>query len=168
MGIKSINIAMGASYGAYTQKLTRATRQQLEQLGIPFDSNITESEGKNLIASHKIQQGENAKQEGFSQQKNGDNSLFERAKKLALKLGIAVNENIDFEQLLALIENKLEEEIRINKNNPAELMELNSLSRELSSIQAESGGSMGYDNTNQALLMSLEMLGQYNKNFLKK
>ena len=48
------------------------------------------------------------------------------------------------------------------------LKELKSLSQELAFIQAQSNGSSGYDNTNQALMASLEMLSEYNKNFLNK
>ena len=60
MGISSINLAMGASYGAYNQKLTQATKNMLEQLGIPYNQNITEDEGKRLIKAHEAEKGENA------------------------------------------------------------------------------------------------------------
>ena len=55
-----------------------------------------------------------------------------------------------------------------DENNPIMLEKLNNLSHELANIQAQSNGSSGYDNTNQALMMSLEMLSEYNKNFLNK
>jgi hypothetical protein len=48
------------------------------------------------------------------------------------------------------------------------LKRLKGLSQELAFIQAQSMGSSGYDNTNQALMTSLEMLSEYNKNFLKR
>ena len=169
MTIKGINIAMGASYGAYSQKLTPATRQELERLGIPFNPNITENEGRALINAHKAQNSKNAQQNGFSQNnQNNQSELLERAKKLAQKVGVKFPEEIQLHQLLALIQEKLEEKIEASENNPTELMNLKGLSQELSSLQAQSAGSMGFDNTNQALLKSLELLGEYNKNFLNK
>jgi len=48
------------------------------------------------------------------------------------------------------------------------LQRLEVYSRELASIQAQGKGGSGYDSTNQALMMSLEMLSQYNRNFLYK
>ena len=169
MTIKGINIAMGASYGAYSQKLTQATKQELVDLGIPFDANITEKEGKALIAAHNAQNKKNAQQENFTQSnQNNQSELLEKAKKLAQKVGVAFPEEIEVKQLLALIQEKLEEKITASENNPNELKNLKNLSYELSSIQAQCSGSMGYDNTNQALLKSLELLGQYNKNQLLK
>ncbi len=168
MGISSINLAMGASYGAYSQKLTQATKQTLEKLGIPFNQNITEEEGKRLIKTHEAQKRENAQQEGMFQNQPNSSDLFEKAKKLAQKVGVAVPENIEFKQLLGLIEAKLEEKISASSNNVAALKELKSLSQDLAFLQAQSNGSSGYDNTNQALMASLEMLSEYNKNFLNK
>ena len=55
MSISSINLAYGASYGAYNQKLTQATKQQLEELGIAYDKNITEQEGRRLIKANEAQ-----------------------------------------------------------------------------------------------------------------
>ena len=49
MAISSINISMGASYGAYNQKLTQETKAKLQELGINFNPNITEQEGKMLL-----------------------------------------------------------------------------------------------------------------------
>ena len=46
MGITSVNIANGASYGAYNQKLTPATRAKLEELGIAYDASTTEQEAR--------------------------------------------------------------------------------------------------------------------------
>ena len=169
MSIKSINIAMGASYGAYSQKLTQATKQELDKLGIPYNQAITEAEGKKLLASYKAQKNETPTKHGTLNNKNkGDNSLFERAKRLATKLGIQVQENIDFEQLISLIQTRLEEEISANQNNISELNYLKALSMELADIQAQSIGSMDYNNSNQTLLKSLEMLSEYNKNFIRR
>ena len=167
MGISSINLAYGASYGAYSQKLTQSTRQKLEVLGIPFNQNITEEEGKRLIKAHEAQKRENANQQGMFQNPSNTNDLFEKAKKLAQKLGIQVPEVANFQQVISAIEVKLEQKLAGAKNNVAELKKLQGLSEELAFIQAQSNGSAGYDATNQALMTSLEMLSEYNKNFLK-
>lgn len=168
MGISSINLAMGASYGAYNQKLTQATKNMLEQLGIPYNQNITEDEGKRLIKAHEAQKRENAQQDSMFQNQSNSNDLFEKAKKLAQKVGVSFPEDVEFKQLLALIETKLEEKIAASSNNMTALKELKSLSQDLAFIQAQSNGSSGYDNTNQALMASLEMLSQYNKNYLNR
>ena len=166
MGIRSINLAYGASYGAYNQKLTQSTKQALDELGIPYNSNITEQEGKKLIKAHEAQKQENANQNSLFQNFSNPNDLFEKAKKLAEKLGISVPEGATFQQIIIAIEAKLEEKIASTKDIDA-LKELKSLSQELAFLQAQSNGSSGYDATNQALMNSLEMLSEYNKNFLK-
>ena len=168
MGISSINLAYGASYGAYSQRLTQATREKLETLGIPYKQNISEEEGKKLIKTFEAQKQENANQKNMFQNSSSSNDLFEKAKKLAEKLGIQVPENIGFQQLLIAIQAKIEERLAASSNNINALKELKSLSQELAFIQAQSNGSSGYDNTNQALMTSLEMLSEYNKNFLNK
>lgn len=168
MGISSINLAYGASYGAYSQRLTQATRQKLEDLGIPYNSNITEEEGKKLIKAHEAQKQENANQKGMFQNSSNSNDLFEKAKKLAEKLGIQVEEGVNFQQLLMVIQTKIEEKVAASSNDINALKELKNLSQELAFIQAQSNGSSGYDNTNQALMATLEMMSEYNKNFLNK
>lgn len=167
MGIRAINIAYGASYGAYNQKLTAETRKQLEILGIPFNSNTTEQEGKMLIKAYKSQNEQNAGKENLFQGHTNTDSLYEKAKKLAEKLGIQVPENADFKQLLNAIEIKLNQKLSTKTNDIDAIKELKTLSQELAFIQAQSNGSSGYDATNQALMSSLEMLSEYNKNFLK-
>lgn len=168
MGITSINLAYGASYGAYSQKLTQSTKQKLEALGIPFNQNITEEEGKRLIKAYEAQKHEDANQQGMFQNPSNTNDLFEKAKKLAQKLGIQIPEEANFTQVLAIIESKLKEKIEASSNNPTELKKLQVLSEELAFIQAQSNGSAGYDATNEALMTSLEMLSEYNKNFLNR
>ncbi|MBR2068277.1 MAG: hypothetical protein IJ877_00810 [Candidatus Gastranaerophilales bacterium] len=167
MSINNVNIAMGASYGAYNQKLTQATKAELDKLGIPYNPNITEQEGKALIAQRKAQNAHNENSQGnFTKNHNAQsNNLFERAKKLAEKLGVAVDENVNFKTLLSLIEQALETKIQTGQNDMNLLQQLKGYSQELASIQAQSMGTT-YDTTNQALQMSLEMLSLYNKNFL--
>ncbi len=165
MPIGSINIAMGASYGAYNQRLTQETKQKLMQLNIPFDPNITEQEGKALLK--KAQASKNF-QNDAKQNSSSKNSLFDQAIALAKKLGIQPNESTKFEQLLSLIENAIEQKLALNKNNVEIIEQLKGLSQELASIQAQSNSSSGYDSNNQALMTSLELLSQYNKNFLYK
>lgn len=167
MGISSINQVMSGSYGAYSQRLTQKTREALEQLGIPFNSNITESEGRMLIKAHANQKGREAKDENLAGG-NSSNFLFKKAVKLAQELGIAVNENIDFKALLTIIETEIQNKLNATRGNIDELKRLKGLSQELAFIQAQSMGSSGYDNTNQALMTSLEMLSEYNKNFLNR
>ena len=169
MGISSINLAYGASYGAYSQKLTQATKNQLEELGIAYDKNITEQEGRRLIKAHEAQKHQQENNGGMFQNPSSNSSdLFEKAKKLAQKVGVSFPEDVEFKQLLGLIESKLEEKIAASSNNVAALKELKSLSQDLAFIQAQSNGSSGYDNTNQALMASLEMLSEYNKNYLNR
>ena len=163
MNIGAINYNLGASYGAYSQKLTQETKNKLEEYGIFFNKNISEEEGKKLIQQFEASKSQN---NSFSQNNSNESDLLRRAKELAKRLGIVVNEEMDFKKLLALIELTLKTRIEANKNNPDELKKLENLSRDLASIQAMSNGSSGYDNTNQALMASLELLSQYNKNFL--
>lgn len=175
MTINSINFLMAGSYGAYSQKLTAGTKAQLDQLGLVYDENTTESEGKKMVQQAQIQKNQltnNNKDNNLPQfaDNNSQNPLFERAKKLAQELGITIEANIDFKELLAKIEKALEREIKSADGDKSKLIQLQNLSSELASIQAESNGSSGYDNTNKALMMSLEMLGEYNKqqlNYLK-
>lgn len=168
MGISSVNYTLGASYGAYSQKLTQATKSKLDALGIPYNSNITEDEAKKLIKAAETSKGEKANQDGLFQNNSNSNDLFEKAKKLAEKLGIQVNEGANFTQLLQAIETKIEQRLVVCRNDIDAIKELRNLSQELAFIQAQSNGSSGYDNTNQALMASLEMLSEYNKNFLNK
>lgn len=160
MNIGSINYGMAASYGAYQQKLTQETKNKLEEYGIAYNKNINEQQAKALIQKY-----ESNKQ---SFQNNDPNSLLKRAQELAKKLGISYHEGMSFEELLILIEESLKQKISANENNVEELKKLKGLSQELASIQAQSKGSSGYDNSNQALMASLELLSEYNKNFLNK
>lgn len=167
MSVNSINIAYGASYGAYTQKLTQETKAKLEELGIAYNQNITEKEAKKLIQTHEAKKHEQ-ENNSFSQNQNKKDDLMEKALKLAKEVGVSVDENATFTQIIAIIENALESKISASKGNMIALNELKVLSEELASLQAQGSGSMGYDNINQALMMSLEMLGEYNKNFIKR
>ena len=163
MSIRSINYNINASYGAYNQKLTAQTKKQLEEAEIPFNQNTTESEGRKLLAD--IQKN---KQSLLVGQNKTSSPLLEEAIALAKKLGIRINDSMSLPQILALIERELEQRIATSKNDIDELKKLKEFSSELASLQAQSNGSSGYDNTNQALMMSLEMLSEYNKNFLYK
>lgn len=169
MGISSINYALGASYGAYSQKLTQATKSKLEALGIPYDPKISEEEAKKLII--KTQAPEKEKQAHneslFQQNNNNSNSLFERLKKLADKLGIQINENANFQEIISTIENKIKEQIQTNKSDINSLKELKSISQELSMIKAQTGSMQNENSSEVELMHTLEMLGKYNKNFLK-
>ena len=169
MAISNINLAMSASsYGAYNQKLTSTTRAELEKLGIPYNPDITEREGKALLSNYKAQKANNEKtQNHLSNNHAQTNDLFERAKKLAQKLGVQVEEGTNFKTLLSLIEQALEAKIQISQNDEKLLKELKGYSQELASIQAQSMGA-SYDTTNKALEMSLEMLSLYNKNLLNR
>ena len=163
MSIKSINYNINASWGAYNQKLTSATKKQLEEAGIPYNSSTTEQEAKRLLTSAK------SNNEQSSLLNNGSsNSLVDRAIELAKKLGVNVDDSMSLVQILSLIEQKLEQKIAVSQNDIDEIKKLKEFSLELASLQGQANGSSGYDNTNQALMMSLEMLSQYNKNFLNK
>ena len=165
MAISSIKYNLANSYGAYNQKLTQETRDKLIELGIQFSASTTEAEGKRLIAAAEAKNTAKEDSNMFSKKEN-TSDLFEKAKTLAQKLGIEVNEGTNFSALLTKIEAKLEQLINVNKNNINALNELKGLSQELANLQAESNGSSGYDNTNQALMKSLEIMAQYNMNYL--
>ena len=169
MVISSINLAMGASsYGAYNQKLTSATKAELDKLGIVYDANMTEAEGKSLVQKAKAEKSQNENNNSKFSNNQQTNDLFEKAKALAQKLGIEVEEGMQFTQLLAIIEATLESKIEASRGNMDVLTKLSSLSQDLAFIQAMSTGSTGFDSTNKALEMSLEMLSLYNQNFLNK
>ena len=173
MGISSVNMAMGASsFGAYNQKLTEATKTKLEELGIPYDSNMTEAQGKAIIQKYQnMKSRESSDKSSLNQNNNPKDFLMERALELAKKLGISVPEQMNLTQVLALIQTELENRVRVNSSNEQELKKLRNYAQELSSLQAQSSGSMGFDSSNKALEMSLEMLSmynQYNQNFLNK
>lgn len=168
MGITSVNIANGASYGAYNQKLTPATRAKLEELGIAYDASTTEQEARRKIREHELTNKEKLENKFNQNDNQPKDELLERAKKLAEKVGIQVEEGMQFTQIIAIIESSLESKVQQNSNDVAMLTKLQGLSQELANLQAQAGGYSGYDNTNEALMMSLEMLGQYNKNFLHR
>ena len=176
MSINSVNYNIGNSYGAYIQRLTEATKRKLIELGIPFNEKTTEAQAQSMIQDAISKKTSGNVQSDIKNSNNGsDNTLekrkndtFERAKKLALQLGINVDDKADIKQILALIESILEAKINANKGNISVLKELKEFSNELSMIQAEANGSSGYDNKNHALMMSLEMLSEYNKNFLNR
>ena len=168
MSINSIKMAMSASsYGAYSQKLTDATRSRLMELGIAFDSNISEQEGRALIQRFEAQKAQNQPKQQTGQNKSKDD-LFQKALELAQKLGLDVDESTNFNKMLIMIENELTQRAQACKNNPDELMKLRSLGEELAMIQAQSTGSMGFDATNKALEKSLDMLSLYNQQFLNR
>ncbi len=170
MTINNIQLALGASsYGAYNQKLTQTTKQKLEELGIQYNQNITEQEAKKLIAKCELNaqnSKETNKESSFSNKDKDKDELFEQLRSLAQKIGINVSENNDFKSLINIVENTIEEKIKAASNDESELLNLKNLSLELANIQSKSVNSQSLNNSNQALMMSLEMLSQYNKNFL--
>ena len=67
-GISNINLAMsGSSYGAYSQKLTQATKQKLDELGIAYSNDMTEQEGKKIIAQYQASKSENSSNNSSSE-----------------------------------------------------------------------------------------------------
>jgi len=168
MSIGTINIAMGASYGAYNQKLTTQTRQQLEALGIPYNPGITEQEGRALIKKAQNASKSNSEESLSQNNKNPKtkDDLFERAALLAQKLGISVQEGMSLNALLEKIESNLEQKIYANQNNIDVLNTLKGFSQELSMIQAQANSGTEQNGAEQALMKSLEVLSLYNKNFL--
>ena len=165
MAINSVSMSMnGTQWGAYTQKLSQATKDEMDRLGIPYNDSTSESQAKMLIEQAKTQQDKN--NNTSNNNASSQNSLLEQAKKLAQKLGLSVDEKANFEELLSQIETTLEEKINTNSDNVQMLTELKGYSRQLAMLQSQATGSYGSDSTNQALMMSLEMLSQYNKSFL--
>ncbi len=170
MAISNVNmLANASSFGAYNQKLTQTTKQKLEELGIQYNSNITEKEAQKLISKYEASASQkSSKEDLFSSNGENKNELFERLKNLAQKLGITTKEGDSFQELVKEVEGVLERKIKSSSNDISELNYLSSLSQELANIQSQSNGSSSYDASNQALMMSLEMLSQYNKNFLNR
>ncbi len=167
MTIGSINLAMSASsWGAYAQKLTNETRQKLLELNIPFDEGITENQAKALIAK-ELQKPNKANNSKDEKSPKNSSSLLEQALQLAKKLNIEVDKEKPLEELLSEIEEKLSSKINQNKDNKSTLVELLSLSEALSNLQAQAQGTMGYNNSDN-LMKSLELMSEYNKNFLNK
>lgn len=167
MGISFVNLSLMASSGAYNMKATAKTKAALEELGIIYNANITEKEAQDLLKKANMQNLKQDKQ-SLSDGNSQKDSLFKKAHELAKHLGVKVDEKIPFEQLLSLIEATLETKIKANSNNIEVLKQLKEYSQDLASIQAQSKGSSGYDNSNQVLMQSLEMLSLYNKNYLNK
>ena len=122
MSVNSIRTLMGTAYGAYNKKLTQETRAELMKLGIPFDSNITENEGKRLLNIYKSNNS-SANQQNL-QNNNQQNGLFEKAKKLAQKVGVEVDEKESFENLLSKIESAITNRLESSKNDETELKKL--------------------------------------------
>ncbi len=168
MTLSSVNLGYAAqsmaSWGAYNKKLTSQTKAELDKLAIPYSQDITEAQAKSLIAAYKKTQEtkKNAKEDNT----NGKSDLLQRAKDLAQKLGIKIDENADFQAILTKIEEIINQKALENKDNINVLEQLKSLNFELNSIQAQATGSMSYSNVNQTLMESLEMLSKYNKTFL--
>ena len=163
MAISSVNMMMGASYGAYNQKLTESTKRQLEKLNIPYDSSMSESQGKALIQKYEASKSQEEQNGSLFNQNSSKNFLYEKALELAKKLGIQIPEQTAFSVLLSLIETEIEKRVNANSTNEVELKKLKSYAQELASLQAQTNGSTGFDNTNKALEMSLEMLSLYNR-----
>ncbi len=165
MTISSVSMGMnGTQWGAYKQKLSQTTKDELQKLGIAYNDDMSETQAKALIVQAKSK--ENQTTLSNNNNENSQNNLFEQAKKLAQKIGINVDEKATFEELLSKIETTLEEKIKSNSDNIQMLNELKGYSRQLAMLQSQSTGSYGSDSTNQALMMSLEMLSQYNRSFL--
>ena len=170
MSVNSVSIGMnGTQWGAYKQKLSEATKIKLAELNIPYNDNMTEAQARSLI-NEALQKQEQNKNNNFNSQNNQTpkDPLFEQAKKLASKLGLSVKEDANFLDLLAEIEDALETKIKDNKNNVDMLYELKAYSSELAQLQQmASQGPVSINQTNEALMMSLEMLSQYNQSFFK-
>lgn len=166
MSVNAVNTGMNATqWGAYRQKLSEATKAELMRLHIPFNDTMTETEARALIAQALAKQ-EKTNNNPSNQNNSPKDNLFEQAEKLAKQLGIQVEKNIGFEELLAKIETALEDKIKNSSNDIQMLNQLKDYSRQLSFIQSQAMGATNNDSTNQALMMSLEMLSQYNKSFI--
>lgn len=169
MTISSVNLGYqnqyAASRGAYNQKLSPETKAKLEKYGITYNDGLTESRAQALIAAYE--KTNETKKSSSNDTAEGKNDLLKKAKQLAEQLGIEVDENESFQAILTKIEDAIKQQVIENKGNISALEELKSLSYELSALQAQSTGSMGFSNNiNKTLMDSLEMLSQYNKNFL--
>ena len=168
MSVNSVSIGMnGTQWGAYKQKLSEATKAKPAELNIPYNDNMTEAQARGLI-NEALQKQEQSRNDGFSSKNNQTpkDSLFEQAKKLASKLGLSVKEDANFLELLTQIEDVLETKIKENASNADMLYELKTYSSELAQLQQmASQGPVSINQTNEALIMSLEMLSQYNQSF---
>jgi len=171
--VNNINLAMsGSSYGAYSQKLTQATKSKLEELGITYNQNTTEAQAQQMIRKYQAAKGsenQTLSQNQEEQSSSSQDSNKERLINLAKQIGLTVDEKASFNEIASEVELELEKKIQASSDDKNQLLELKSLSRELASIQAQAQGASGMNqNTNQALMLSLEMLSMYNKNFLNQ
>mgnify|MGYP007068173104 CR=1 FL=1 len=78
MAISSVNYNLNASWGAYNQKLTKATKEKLDSLGISYTDNMTEAEGKRLIQT--AQQTEKSSNQNSSLNSSQSSSFFKPTK----------------------------------------------------------------------------------------
>ena len=170
MSVNSVSIGMnGTQWGAYKQKLSDATKAKLAELNIPYNDNMTEAQARSLIAEALAKQAQNKNKFNNQNGRPSNDPMMEQAKELARKLGISVKEDANFLDLLTEIEDALEKKIKENQNNVDMLYELKAYSSQLATLQQmTSQGTVSANPTNEALMMSLEMLSQYNQSLLNK
>lgn len=154
------------SYGAYEQKLTTLTKQKLIENNIPFNDKTSEKEGQRLLSEALKKNKTNTERIASGNDRDSQDPLRKRVESLALKVGVKVKPGEDLKKVLNEIEENLKEKLKESGNDIGTVLELRGLSLELAGLQGELNGSSGYDNTNQPLIASLEMLSQYNKNFM--
>lgn len=175
------NMGMSTSFLGVTssaQKLTDATKKQLESLGIDTTKIKTEAQGQTALqqaqstqSSQSSSQTQHA-QNGTHQHTGGNaeiQALKTQATELAAKLGVTVQPDEKLSEILAAIQPALDAKLSASGNDQSKLAEVQSLQAEfntisssLSSIQAQqpqkSEGSQG----SQAISNSLSSMAVMN------
>jgi len=141
----------GYSISSKGNSLSEETLRKLEALGIDVASVKSETEAKKLI--------QQAEEEQEQQNSTGDTSkqetLFEKVKSLARKVGLNVSENEDFENVFSKISSKIEDLKGDGYGSGYNILQSEYEMLELQYNSEIKGGS--------SLLSALDILGQSNR-----
>jgi len=142
------NMGMSTSFlglTSSTQKLTDATKKQLESLGIDTTKITTETQGQTALqqsqstqSSQSSQQTQQAQNGG--QQHTGGNAEIQalklQATELAAQLGITVQPDEKLSEILAAVQPALDAKLSAAGNDQSKMAEVQSLQAEFNSISS--------------------------------
>ena len=159
------------------QKLTDATKKQLESLGIDATKITTETQGQTAIQQAQSSQTSQAAQTQQSQngapKHTGGNAEIEALKTqaiaLASQLGITVQSNEKLSEIMAAIQPALDAKLSAAGNDPSKRAEVQALQSEftsisssLSNIQAQQSQQAQGSQGSQAISTSLSSMAVMN------
>ena len=172
------NIGMSTSFLGLTssaQKLTDATKKQLESLGIDTTKITTETQGQTALQqSQQTQQSQSSQQtQNGGQNHTGGNAeiqaLKSQASALAAQLGITVASNEKLSDIVAAIQPALDAKLSAAGNDQSKLAEVqqlesefNSISSSLSDMQAQRSQQAQGSQGSQAISTSLSSMAVMN------